>query len=120
MTGFQGATAAVKLPDLSAMNVQLFNYHTAGAQVRTRSASANPVTFQAEALVALLVKLFAILGTQVTASLSILTVDSAMHVAGVVVIIELLLVLLCNQLFLTLWILRNQSATNAINCCAFV
>ena len=56
---------------------------------------------------------------QVTASLSILTVDSAMHVAGVVVIIELLLVL-CNQLFLTLWILRNQSATNAINCCAFV
>lgn len=71
-------------------------------------------------LVALLVKLFAILGMQVTASLSILTVDSAMHVAGVVVIIELLLVLLCNQLFLTLWILRNQSATNAINCCAFV
>ena len=57
---------------------------------------------------------------QVTASLSILTVDSAMHVAGVVVIIELLLVLLCNQLLLTLWILRNQSATNAINCCAFV
>ena len=49
MTGFQGATAAVKLTDLSAMNVQLFNYHTAGAQVRTRSASANPVTFQAEA-----------------------------------------------------------------------
>ena len=30
------------------MNVQLFSYHTTGAQVRTRSASANPVNSQAE------------------------------------------------------------------------
>ena len=31
------------------MNVRLFNYHTAGAQVRTPPASANPVTSQPEA-----------------------------------------------------------------------
>ena len=31
------------------MNVQLFNYHTAGAQVRIGPASVTPVTFQAEA-----------------------------------------------------------------------
>ena len=60
-------------------------------------------------LVALLVKLFAILGTRVAASLSILAVDSAMHVAGVVAIIVLLLVLPCNQLVLTLRTLRNQN-----------
>ena len=69
-------------------------------------------------LVALLVKLFAILGMWVVASLSILAVDSAMHVAGAVAIIVLLLVLPCNQLVLTLRILRNQSAGNAINCFA--
>ena len=69
---------------------------------------------------ALLVKLFAILGMQVAASLSILAVNFTMHVAGVVAIIVLLLVLLCNQLVVTLQILRNKSAGNAINCCAFV
>ena len=46
---FREHAAAVKLTDWSAMDVQLFNYHTAGAQVRTRPASANPVTSQAEA-----------------------------------------------------------------------
>ena len=60
-------------------------------------------------LVALLVKLFAILGMRVAASLAILTVDSAMHVAGAVANIVLLLVLLCNQLVLTLRILRTKA-----------
>ena len=46
---FREHAAAVKLTDWSAMDVQLFKYHTAGAQVRTRPASANPVTSQAEA-----------------------------------------------------------------------
>lgn len=46
---FREHAAAVKLTDWSAMNVQLFNYHTAGAQVRTRPASANPITSQIEA-----------------------------------------------------------------------
>ena len=41
-----------------------------------------------------------------------------MHVAGAVAIVVLLLVLLCNQLVLTLQILRNQSDGNAVNCCA--
>ena len=45
---FREHPAAVKLTHSSAMNVQLFNYHTAGAQVRTRPASVNPVTSQAE------------------------------------------------------------------------
>ena len=67
-----------------------------------------------------LIKLFAVLGKWVAASLSILAVDSAMHVAGAVAITVLLLVLLCNQLVFTLRILRNQGAGNAINCCAFV
>ena len=31
------------------MNVQLFNHHTAGIQVRTRQASDNPVTSHTEA-----------------------------------------------------------------------
>ena len=46
---FREHAATVKLTDWSAMNVQLSNYHTAGAQVRTRPASANPLTSQKEA-----------------------------------------------------------------------
>ena len=45
---FREHAAAVKLTDWST-NVQLFNYHTAGAQVRIRPASVTPVTSQAEA-----------------------------------------------------------------------
>ena len=117
---FREHAATVKLTDWFAMNVQPFNYDTASAQVRTRPASANPVTsFRQRPLVALLVKLFTILGMRVAALLSILAVDSAMHVAGAVAIIVQLLVLLYNQLVLTLRILRNQSAGNAINCCLY-
>ena len=46
---FREHAATIKLNDWSAMNVQLSNYHTAGAQVRTRPASANPLTSQKEA-----------------------------------------------------------------------
>ena len=46
---FREQALAVKLTDWSTMNVQLFNYHTAGVQVRTGPALFNPVTSQAEA-----------------------------------------------------------------------
>lgn len=46
---FREHAATVKLTDWSSMNVQIFNYHTAGAQVRTRPASFSPVSSQAEA-----------------------------------------------------------------------
>ena len=46
---FREHAAAEKVTDWSKMHVQLFNYHTAGAQVRTRPASSSVVSSQAEA-----------------------------------------------------------------------
>ena len=46
---FREHAAAVKLTDWSSMNVQLFNYHTAGAQVRSRLSFSNSSASQAEA-----------------------------------------------------------------------
>ena len=92
---FRERPAAVKLTNSSAMNVQLFNYHTATIQFVLAQLQPIQSPPRQRPLVALLVKLFTILWMRVAASLSILAVDSAMHVAGVVAIIMLLLVLLC-------------------------
>ena len=46
---FREHAAAEKVTDWSKMHVQLFNYHTAGAQVRTRPTSSSVVSSQAEA-----------------------------------------------------------------------
>jgi len=98
------------------MNVQLFNYHKAGAQVCTRPPSFNPVTSQAEASVTTPVKSFATLGMQVAAWQLILKVGSALCVAGALLIIVQRLVHLRSPLVPTVRILRNQSAASAINC----
>ena len=46
---FREHAAAEKVTDWSKMHVQLFNYHTAGAQVCTHPASSSVVSSQAEA-----------------------------------------------------------------------
>ena len=46
---FREQAAAEKITDWSKMHVQLFNYHTAGAQVRTHPTSSSVVSSQAEA-----------------------------------------------------------------------
>ena len=46
---FREHAAAEKVTDWSKMHVQLFNYHTAAAQVRTRPTSSSVVSSQAEA-----------------------------------------------------------------------
>ena len=118
MTGLSGSTQPRQS---SPTGLQLMSSYSSTIQLVLKFvlAQLQPIhsTPRQRTLVALLVKLFAILGMRVAASLSILAVDSAMH-AGAVAIIVLLLVLLCNQLVLTLRILRNQSDGNVINCCA--
>ena len=60
------------------MNVQLFNYHTAGTQVRTCPTSGNPVTSQTEASGSTNSKVICYswnVGCYIA-------VDSIMHVAG--------------------------------------
>ena len=99
---FTEHSAAEKVTDWSKMHVQLFNYHTASAQVCTRPASSSVVSSQA-------VKLFAILGRRVIAL-------QLMHVSGARAIIVLLLVLLRSLLVLARRILRSQNVASAINC----
>ena len=93
------------------MHVQLFNYHTAGAQVRSCPASSSVVLSQAEA-------------SGNTFSKVICHSWNAGHCIavnpGAGAIIVLLLVLLHSLLVLARQILRSQNVASAINCLALV
>ena len=97
---FREHTAAEKVTDWSKMHVQLFNYHTAGAQVSIHPTSASVVSSQAEPSGKASSKSFAILGTPVIALQLIHSVSFAMHVAGAGALIMRLLVLLRHLLVL--------------------
>ena len=114
---FREHSATEKLTDWSTMNVLLFNYHTAGFQVRSRLPLLNLTSRHRQRLqVTPPATLFATPGMLINASYSLVNVGSAMRVADASTIIVQLLVHLRSPLATTIRILRSQSIASAINC----